>query len=157
MTPGASFTFQWSTYISWTLMTSTSQQWWVVIISHFDVTVTYMYTLILSESIEIICSSDKLTWVRTKFRSIGLQAIQNYNMHIWGQYQYITVIQHVPAFSSIDAWKSWKPSIHVLTPTFNFCFSSEIFILSLIFILFTKPSLTWSTSAKKNFNIRRLK
>lgn len=82
MTPGASFTFQWSTYISWTLMTSTSRQWWVVMISHFDVTVTYMYTLILSESIEIICSSDTLTWVRTKFRSIGLQAIQNYNMHM---------------------------------------------------------------------------
>lgn len=155
MTPGASFTFQWSTYISWTLMTSTSRQWWVVMISHFDVTVTYMYTLILSESIEIICSSDTLTWVRTKFRSIGL----HYNMHMGAisvHHSNIARTTAEPAFSRIDAWKSWKPSIHVLTPNFNFFSSSEIFTLP-HFILFTKPSLTWSTSAKKNFNIRRLK
>lgn len=149
MTPGASFTFQWSTYISWTLMTSTSRQWWVVMISHFDVTVTYMYTLILSESIEIICSSDTLTWVRTKFRSIGLQAIQNYNMHMGAISVHHSNIARTSIFI-IDAWKSWKPSIHVLTPNFKFFSSSEIFTLP-HFYSFTKPSLIWSTSVKKKF------
>lgn len=73
-------------------------------ISHFDVTVMYMYTLILSESLEIIYSYVKLTKA-TKFRSIGLQAIQNYNMHI-GAIPVHHVIKHIPAFPSINALKS---------------------------------------------------